>query len=120
MYELPPILTGTSSQQITALRAYLVRMAQQLNSAADAPGTYIEFSSVSGVAYISTIAALNDTISTASSAQLTNSSTTTKKTATLDVSAINESRYIVCPVYTYYSGTTVLPLTLRVYRVWLT
>lgn len=80
----------------------------------------IEFSSVSGVAYISTIAALNDTISTGASTQLTNSSTTTKKTATLDVSAINESRYIVCPVYTYYSGTTVLPLTLRVYRVWLT
>lgn len=42
MYELPPILTGTSTQQITALRAYLVRMAQQLNSAADAPSTYAQ------------------------------------------------------------------------------
>lgn len=80
----------------------------------------IEFSSVSGVANISTIAALSDTIDTSASTQLTNSSTTAKKTASLDVSAINESRYIVCPVYTYYSGTTVLPLTLRVYRVWLT
>lgn len=42
MYDLPPILTGTSTQQITALRAYLVRMAQQLNSAADAPSTYTQ------------------------------------------------------------------------------
>lgn len=37
MYELPPILTGTSAQQLSALRAYLVRMAQQLNSVQDAP-----------------------------------------------------------------------------------
>ncbi len=37
MYELPPILSGTSAQQLAALRAYLVRMADQLNSAESAP-----------------------------------------------------------------------------------
>ena len=37
MYELPPILSGTSAQQLAALRAYLVRMADQLNAAASAP-----------------------------------------------------------------------------------
>ncbi len=35
MYDLPPILNGTSAQQLAALRAYLVRMAQQLNTALD-------------------------------------------------------------------------------------
>ena len=33
MYDLPPILTGSSAQQIAALRDYLVRMAQELNMA---------------------------------------------------------------------------------------
>ncbi len=43
MYELPPILTGSSAQQIAAIRAYLVRMADRLNEAADAPGvTYTQ------------------------------------------------------------------------------
>ncbi|MDO4982735.1 MAG: hypothetical protein Q4E35_04165 [Eubacteriales bacterium] len=37
MYELPPILSGSSSRQLAALRSYLVRMAQQLNSAESAP-----------------------------------------------------------------------------------
>lgn len=37
MYELPPMLSGTSAQQLAALRAYLVRMAEQLNSAESAP-----------------------------------------------------------------------------------
>lgn len=35
MYDLPPILNGTSAQQLAALRSYLVRMAQQLNGALD-------------------------------------------------------------------------------------
>lgn len=38
MYELPPILTGTQNQQLAALRAYLVRMANDLNAAEGAPG----------------------------------------------------------------------------------
>lgn len=43
MYELPPILTGSSAQQIAAIRAYLVRIADRLNEAADAPGvTYTQ------------------------------------------------------------------------------
>lgn len=43
MYELPPILTGSSAQQIAAIRAYLVHMADRLNEAADAPGvTYTQ------------------------------------------------------------------------------
>lgn len=33
MYDLPPILTGSTAQQISSLRDYLVRMAQELNSA---------------------------------------------------------------------------------------
>lgn len=33
MYDLPPILTGSTTQQLNALRDYLVRMAQELNSA---------------------------------------------------------------------------------------
>ena len=37
MLDLPPILAGPPAQQIAALRAYLVRMAGQLNSAAEAP-----------------------------------------------------------------------------------
>ena len=37
LYELPPMLSGTSAQQLAALRAYLVRMADQLNSAESAP-----------------------------------------------------------------------------------
>ena len=37
MYELPPILSGSSSQQLAALRSYLVRMAQQLNLVEAAP-----------------------------------------------------------------------------------
>ena len=32
MVELPPILSGSSAQQLSALRAYLVRVAQQLNT----------------------------------------------------------------------------------------
>lgn len=32
MYDLPPILTGSTAQQISALRDYLVRMAQELNT----------------------------------------------------------------------------------------
>jgi len=39
MYELPPILSGNSSQQLSALRAYLVRIAQQLNTAGVAEST---------------------------------------------------------------------------------
>ena len=35
MYELPPILTGSTTQQLSALRDYLVRMAQELNMAAN-------------------------------------------------------------------------------------
>lgn len=38
MYDMPPILSGSSAQQLSALRSYLVRMAQQLNSA-EAQGT---------------------------------------------------------------------------------
>lgn len=37
MYELPPILKGSSSEQIAILRDYLVRMARQLNEAGEAP-----------------------------------------------------------------------------------
>lgn len=37
MYELPPMLKGSSAQQLAALRAYLVRMAEQLNTAESAP-----------------------------------------------------------------------------------
>lgn len=40
MHELPPILTGTQTQQIAALRAYLVRMAQELNAAEGAAASY--------------------------------------------------------------------------------
>lgn len=40
MYELPPILTGTQTQQLATLRAYLVRMATELNAAASAPTAY--------------------------------------------------------------------------------
>ena len=40
MYELPPILTGTQTQQLAALRAYLVRMAQELNAAEGAAVSY--------------------------------------------------------------------------------
>ncbi len=40
MHELPPILTGTQTQQIAALRAYLVRMAQELNAAEGAAAHY--------------------------------------------------------------------------------
>lgn len=39
MYELPPILSGNSSQQLSALRAYLVRMAQQLNTGVISDGS---------------------------------------------------------------------------------
>lgn len=39
MVELPPILTGSSDRQLAALRAYLVRMAQQLNTAGTAEST---------------------------------------------------------------------------------
>ena len=44
MVELPPILSGSSEGQLAALRAYLVRMAQQLNTAgtAEAAGTVIK------------------------------------------------------------------------------
>lgn len=37
MYELPPILKGSSTEQIALLRDYLVRMARQLNEAGEAP-----------------------------------------------------------------------------------
>lgn len=37
MYDLPPILSGSSAQQLKTLRDYLVRMARQLNEAAAAP-----------------------------------------------------------------------------------
>lgn len=40
MHELPPILTGTQTQQLAALRAYLVRMAQELNAAEGAAAHY--------------------------------------------------------------------------------
>lgn len=39
MYELPPILNGNPTQQLASLRAYLVRMAQQLNGALGAEQT---------------------------------------------------------------------------------
>lgn len=37
MYDLPPVLSGSSEKQLAALRSYLVRVASQLNSAQSAP-----------------------------------------------------------------------------------
>lgn len=48
MFDLPPILSGTSAQQITALRNYLVRMAGQLNSASTAPAVTTMYTTADG------------------------------------------------------------------------
>lgn len=48
MFDLPPILSGTSAQQITALRNYLVRMAVQLNSASTAPAVTTMYTTADG------------------------------------------------------------------------
>lgn len=37
MFDLPPILSGSSSEKLTALRNYLVRLAQELNNAENQP-----------------------------------------------------------------------------------
>ena len=42
MYELPPILKGSSAEQIALLRDYLVRMARQLNEAGEAPAQSVQ------------------------------------------------------------------------------
>lgn len=48
MFDLPPILSGNSAQQIAALRNYLVRMASQLNSAASAPAVTTAYVTADG------------------------------------------------------------------------
>lgn len=48
MFDLPPILSGTSAQQITALRNYLVRMAGQLNSASTATAVTTMYTTADG------------------------------------------------------------------------
>ena len=37
MFDLPPILSGSSNEKLTALRNYLVRLAQELNNAENQP-----------------------------------------------------------------------------------
>ena len=44
MYELPPILSGSTEQKLSELRAYLVRMAQELNTAQTQPATQTKIS----------------------------------------------------------------------------
>lgn len=48
MFDLPPILSGNTAQQITALRNYLVRMAGQLNSASTAPAATTMYTTADG------------------------------------------------------------------------
>ena len=61
MYELPPMLSGTSAQQLAALRAYLVRMANQLNSAEGATASIkaVGMSAVPGISRTGTGAAVS-------------------------------------------------------------
>ncbi len=61
MYELPPMLSGTSAQQLAALRAYLVRMANQLNSAESATASIkaVGTSAVPGISRTGTVAAVS-------------------------------------------------------------
>lgn len=79
----------------------------------------VEFSSVSGTAYLCLAETLADYPDTSAGVQLANASTTATQTASLDISGISGARYVMCPIYVYYTGTTTTPLTLRIHKMWL-